>query len=76
MEGLGVDEIIFLDVPIAQCKEQALHRIQAEKHSPNTNIAEGWFIVYVCILSTMSAVIDIRDALKYVQHGESLYKRA
>ncbi|NES21150.1 MAG: hypothetical protein F6K41_20025 [Symploca sp. SIO3E6] len=34
-----------------------------------------WFIVYVCVISMVSAVIDIRDVVGYFQQGESLYKR-
>ncbi|NER78573.1 MAG: hypothetical protein F6K42_03165 [Leptolyngbya sp. SIO1D8] len=35
-----------------------------------------WFIVYVCVLSMVSAVIDVLIVVRYFQHGESLYKRA
>ncbi len=34
-----------------------------------------WFIVYVCILSMVSMVIDIHDVVRYFQHRESYYKR-
>jgi len=34
-----------------------------------------WFIVYVCVIGMVSAVIDIRDVVGYFQHGESSYKR-
>ncbi|WP_148215740.1 hypothetical protein [Acaryochloris marina] len=34
-----------------------------------------WFIVYVCVIGMVSAVIDIRDTIGYCQRGESFYKR-
>lgn len=34
-----------------------------------------WFIVYVCVIGIVSAVIDIRDTIGYFQRGESFYKR-
>lgn len=34
-----------------------------------------WFIVYVCVVSMMSAVIDIHSVMRYFQNGESFYKR-
>ena len=34
-----------------------------------------WFIVYVCVIGMVSAVIDIRDTLGYFQRGESFYQR-
>lgn len=33
------------------------------------------FIVYVCVIGMVSAVIDIRDTLGYFQRGESFYQR-
>jgi len=35
-----------------------------------------WFIVYVCVTSMMSAIIDILDVVRYFQQGESSYKRS
>ena len=35
-----------------------------------------WFIVYVCVLSLVSGVIDIRDTWQYFKDGESGYKRS
>lgn len=35
----------------------------------------SWFMVYVCVLSMVSSVIDIRDVVGYFQHGDSRYKR-
>jgi len=34
-----------------------------------------WFIAYVCVVSMVSAVIDIHSVVRYFQHGESFYKR-
>ena len=34
-----------------------------------------WFIVYVVVLSAISAVIDLRDVMRYFQHGYESYKR-
>ena len=35
-----------------------------------------WFISYVCVISMISAIIDILDVVRYLQHGESSYKRS
>ena len=34
-----------------------------------------WFILYVCVLSMVSAVIDILIVVRYFQQGDSLYQR-
>ncbi|NEZ61667.1 hypothetical protein D0962_02555 [Leptolyngbyaceae cyanobacterium CCMR0082] len=34
-----------------------------------------WFIMYVCVLTMVSAAIDIPIAVRYFQCGDSFYKR-
>jgi len=48
--------VIFLDVPVALCKERAEARIKEEELYPNSNIAEG--CVYGEIIDLQMKVID------------------
>ena len=34
-----------------------------------------WFIVYVCALSCISGIVDIRDTIAYFRYGDSQYKK-